>query len=94
MLYLAWRDMEPELERRKELMEELVHRLAKVGLVTPAIAFLEASKPLSFIGSQMLLTLEPFLALFGEGMAIREYALLCQGRQNVEELLELLEKRR
>ena len=86
--------MEPELEHRKELMEGLVHRLAKLGLVTPAIAFLEISKPLSFIGSQMLLALEPFLALFSEGVAIREYALLFQERRNIEEFLELLEKKR
>jgi len=84
--------MELELERRKELMEGLVRRVAKLGLVTPAIAFLEASKPLSFVGSQTLLALQPFLALLGEGLAIQEYALLFQERRNIEELLELLEK--
>lgn len=94
MLYLAREDMEPDLERRRELMEGLVRRVSHLGLVTPAIAFLEANKPLSFVGSQMLLALQPLLAFFGADAAIQEYALLLQERQNIEELLELLEKER
>lgn len=76
--------------RREELIEELVHRVNEWGMVAPAILFLEAHKPLSFLASQFLLlshpTLEPFL-----GGGVREYALLLDDRENVETILSRLE---
>jgi hypothetical protein len=78
------------VRRREELIEGLVRRVNGWGMVAPAILFLEAHKPLSFLASQFLLlsqpTLEPFL-----GGVVREYALLLEDRKNVETILSRLE---
>jgi len=76
--------------RREELIEKLVRGVNEWGMVAPAIFFLEAHKPLSFLASQLLLlsqpTLEPFL-----GGVVTEYALLLEDRENVEAILSRLE---
>ncbi len=78
------------VRRRAELIEGLVRRVNEWGMVAPAILFLEAHKPLSFVASQFLLlsqpTLEPFL-----GGVVREYALLLEDRESVETILSRLE---
>jgi hypothetical protein len=78
------------VKRREELIEGLVRQVNEWGMVAPAILFLEAHKPLSFLASQFLLlsqpTLEPFL-----GGVVREYALLLEDRENLETILSRLE---
>lgn len=78
------------VRRREELIEGFVRRVNEWGMVVPAILFLEAHKPLSFLASQFLLlsqpTLEPFL-----GGVVREYAMLLEDRENVETILSRLE---
>lgn len=78
------------IRRREELIEGLVGQVNDWGMVAPAILFLEAHKPLSFLASQFLLlsqpTLEPFL-----GGVVREYALLLEDRESVETILSRLE---
>ncbi len=78
------------VRRREELIEGLIRRVNEWGMVAPAILFLEAHKPLSFLASQFLLlsqpTLEPFL-----GGVVREYALLLEDRETVEKILSRLE---
>lgn len=78
------------VRRREELIAGLVRRVNQWGMAAPAILFLQAHKPLSFLASQFLLlsqpTLEPFL-----GGGVREYALLLEDRENVETILSRLE---
>lgn len=78
------------VRRREELIAGLVRRVNQWGMVAPAILFLEAHKPLSFLASQFLLlsqpTLEPFL-----GGVVSEYALLLEDRENLETILSHLE---
>ena len=74
-------------------MEE-IHALAssiiRRGLATPAIVLLELLRPLSFIGSQILLVAEPILSpIFGD--VGQRYAGLLEDRQNIARLLEVLE---
>jgi len=77
--------------RRDELIERLVSQLDAWGMVAPALMFLEANKPLSFLGSQMILLSQPVLGLIWEDNLLRDYALLLEDRDNVERLLCHLE---
>lgn len=77
--------------RRDELIERLVSQLDAWGMVAPALMFLEANKPLSFLGSQMILLSQPVLGLIWEDSLLRDYALLLEDRDNVERLLCHLE---
>jgi hypothetical protein len=46
------------------LITAIASRVVRMGLAVPAVFFLESSKPLSFIGSQALVFLEPFVKAF------------------------------
>lgn len=79
--------------RRDELIEDLAEKIARLGLTAPAILFLEAHKPLSFLGGQALLFSQPLLGFLLGDEAARDYALLLEDRENVERLLRSLEGR-
>jgi hypothetical protein len=81
--------MELSVERREQLIEELAARIARWGLITPAVLFLEVNKPFSFIGSQALLLFQPLLSSL-LGNRVVEYAQLFEDRASVERLLQCL----
>lgn len=66
--------------------------LTERGLATPAILLLELLKPLSFVGSQLLVAADPLLEAF-VGNAGRRYARLLEDRRNIDRLLQALETR-
>ena len=82
--------MELSAERREQLIGELAARIARWGLITPAILFLEVNKPFSFIGSQALLLFQPLLRPL-LGNRVVEYAQLFEDRASVERLIQRLE---
>ena len=73
------------------LVERLAHLIGRWGLVTPAIFFLEANKPLSFIGSQALLLLQPMTDLFMTPELTADLAALFADRDRLETLISRLE---
>ena len=77
--------------RQEQLIEELAARLKRWGMVTPGIAFLEANKPFSFLGSQLLLFVQPLLDVFVSPAVTSEYVTLLEDRDNVERLIRQLE---
>ena len=73
------------------LAEGLARRIARWELVTPAIIFLEANKPLSFVGSQVLLMLQPVMGLFVAHELTTDLAALLADRDRLETLIARLE---
>ena len=73
------------------LIDSLADWVVKHKLETPSILFLEAIKPVSYIGSQLgLLFIAPFLELFNiEGY---KYSALFEKTENVEKLLKKIEE--
>ena len=80
-----------DVEQRDKLVAELAAGIKRRKLIAPAIMFLEANKPFSFIAGQLLLVAEPVLGLFVENNKTREFALLLEDHENVELLLQQLE---
>lgn len=84
-----------EYDLTQEDEERLIQNIAKLvvdkGLETPAIMFLEATKPLSFIASQMaIVALGPLQWLFElEGP---KYTALFMKRENVGKIIERIEE--
>ena len=64
----------------------LARRIVAARLALPAIIGLEVLKPLSFLGSQLLLVAEPLL-----GRRTRSYARALEDPQAIDELLAELE---
>ncbi len=79
-------------ERKNELIEKIAKRIIDMRMTVPAILFLESMKPLSFIGSQIMVFFQPIFRTF---FSIREYdevALMLEERENVEKLILSIEK--
>jgi len=74
-------------------MQDLVSSLVGRGLTVPAIVLLEICRPVAFIGSQLLLLLDPLVSPWG-GTFARRYARLLEDPQQLDRLLELLENQR
>lgn len=72
-------------------MERMAHLIARWGLVTPAITFLGANKPLSFVGSQALLMFQPITDFFVARELSMDLATLLADRDRLDMLLARLE---
>jgi hypothetical protein len=84
--------VELSVDQRDLLIERLAQKVSRWGLTAPAILFLEANKPFSFIGSQVLLFFQPLLGFLLGDEIMGGYAQLLEGQANVERLLHLLEQ--
>ncbi|MFB0535804.1 MAG: hypothetical protein ACETWR_12580 [Anaerolineae bacterium] len=84
--------MELGVDQRDLLIERLAQKVSRWGLTAPAILFLEANKPFSFIMSQALLFFQPLLGFLLGDEVIGGYAQLFEDQASVERLLQLLEQ--
>ena len=92
-------DTQPEIDRQGQLIDRLAQWITARGLAAPAVLFLEASKPLSTVGSQVLLLAQPVLGaigptlgLFDDDRIVAEYADLLEDPANIDRILESLER--
>jgi hypothetical protein len=79
-------------ERAKELLAKIANQVVKRKLTVPAIMFLESVKPLTFIGSQALIFFQPIVQAFLNRREYDEFAVLMEDRENVELLLQEIER--
>jgi hypothetical protein len=79
-------------ERQAELIEKLASKIVELKLTAPAIFLLESSKPLSFIGSQALVFLQPVVQAVFPFKEYQEIAVMLEDRENVEKLIVAIEK--
>ena len=79
-------------ERRDEIIEWLAKQIVKRGLSTPAVIFVEMSRPISFIGSQAVQFFSPFINVALNSHLSSEIALIMEDRKNIDRLLDRLEE--
>jgi len=88
--------LEPDIRLRSSEDEAFISRLAKKildsGLVTPAIFFLEMSKPLALLGSHALVFFGPIINAFIRTDGYYRAAELFEEPQNVEFLIREIER--
>lgn len=73
-------------------VEKVAQKIASLGLAAPAILFLEAHKPLAFLGSQLLLVAQPTLNLFVSPYSTQSMVDLLADPIQLEQLLIQLER--
>ncbi len=78
-------------EEDQRLIDAVAGRVVRMGLAVPAIFFLESTKPLSYIGSQVLVFLEPFVKSVLTVSSYDRFVTLLEDRANVEKLLRRIE---
>ena len=79
-------------EKREELIGNLAKAIAKRGLSAPAILFLESVKPMNFLGSQVIVFLEPLVKSVFPFHSYSEFAALLENRDCIERLILELER--
>ena len=82
---------ELEPERRDFIINYMAEKIDKYAMGTPAIVFLEAGRPLSFIGGSIMWGAAPFLNIFVNDQYTREIALFLEDRKNIELLIQKIE---
>ncbi|MEW6686084.1 MAG: hypothetical protein AB1393_07765 [Candidatus Edwardsbacteria bacterium] len=82
----------PSPERQKELIEKIAKKVFDLRLSAPAIFFLESMKPLSFLGSQVLVFFQPIFHSFFSLKEYDEITMMLEERENVERLICEIEK--
>lgn len=80
-------------ERRDELLGKVVDIIARYELFTPAAFFFSISRPLAFVGSQLMFFFAPIAGAFVDEDTIEEYAHLLSDRSNIERILDMMEDR-
>ncbi len=89
--------MEKKIEQSKEArFEELIDKIARMivqrRLGVVAIVLLESIKPLTFLGSQLMVFMDPFVSAFFKPDDYRLFYEMIEDRKNVDRLIERIEK--
>lgn len=92
MLFRSEEELELTEEQRNAILERIAQEVVRRGMSAPAVLFLELNKPLSFIASQSLIVLTPFLAPLVGLDKVHRYSQLLEKRENVERLIERIEQ--
>jgi hypothetical protein len=75
----------------EDLLNAVAQRIVRMGMAVPAVFFIESTKPLSFVGSQVLVFLEPFVSAFLTIRNYQRFTRLMEDRKNLETLIQRIE---
>ena len=73
------------------LVSKVAEKIVRRRMTVPAIFFLESSKPLAFLGGQLLIFLEPFIQTLFNFRQYQRFAFLMEDRSNWERLIRKVE---
>ena len=79
-------------ERKKFLLGKIAQKVIDYRLAPVAIIFLESSKPLSFLGNQFLIFMQPFYRALFSFREYEEIAAMLEDRSNIEALICEIER--
>ena len=81
---------EPSLEQI-EVVERLCREVVRRELTTPAVAFLEMSRPLNFLGSQALHFFSPMISAVARGQDHDHLAAFLERRDAIDRIIAAME---
>ncbi len=76
----------------RQFLEKIAKKIHKHGLVTPAVFFLEMTKPLSLLGSHFLVFFGPIINSFIRSENYYRTVEVFEEPKNVELLLTMIEE--
>ncbi|MDH5684371.1 MAG: hypothetical protein OEZ20_07900 [candidate division WOR-3 bacterium] len=79
-------------ERKTEIIHKIAQKVVELRLTTIAIVMLESSKPISFLGSQLMIFFQPIFTSIFPFTQYDEFAALLEDRKNVEILIQEIER--
>ncbi len=78
--------------RREEVLTRIAQKIVDLRLTPVAIVMLESGKPLSFVGSQLMVFFQPIVTAVFPFHQYDEVTALLEDRANVEALIQKIEK--
>ena len=88
--------VEPEFdvtdERKKFLINKIAQKAVDYRLAPVAIVLLESSKPISFLGNQFMIFMQPFYRAIFAHREYEEIAAMLEDRSNIEALICEIER--
>jgi hypothetical protein len=79
-------------ERRTAIFTKIAQKVVDLRLTPVAIVMLESGKPLTFVGSQLMVFFQPIVSALFPFQQYDEVAALLEDRSNVESLIQTIEK--
>ena len=79
-------------EDDKQFLEKIAKKIHQHGMVTPAVFFLEMTKPLALLGSHFLVFFGPIINSFIQAENYYRTVQVFEEPKNVETLLEIIER--
>lgn len=76
----------------EELIVKVAKRVVELRLTPIVIVLLESAKPLSFIGSQVLVFFQPIVTSIFPLNSYEEFIKILEDRNNLEKLIQSIEK--
>jgi len=76
----------------KEFIRNIASRIHQSGFITPAVFFLELTKPLSLIGSHAMIFFGPIINAFINTEGYYKAAEIFEKSENIELLIQEIEK--
>ncbi len=78
-------------ERKNFLISKIAQKVVDLRLSPVAIVFLESSKPLTFLGNQLMIFMQPFYRAFFSYQEYEEITAMLEDRNNIERLICAIE---
>ncbi len=79
-------------DQQRQVADRICRELVRRRLTTPALMFLEMSRPLNFLGSQLLHFLSPVLSGLTQSHGHRHLAAFLEHRGSVDYLCRRIEE--
>jgi len=78
-------------EEGNRILKKVANEIVSRRLTAPALFFLESCSPLSFVGSQAMIVLEPFIHAIFNLPDYRKFTLMMERRENIRKLMMIIE---
>lgn len=79
-------------ESDKNVITELAQKIVRHNMTVPAILFLEAYRPLSFVGSQAMLVFKPIVSLIHSMKSYDVIQRILEERDGIELVIREIER--
>jgi hypothetical protein len=80
------------MTNEQNILSKFASKIVDKGMAVPALFFLESTKYVSFIGSQMMVFFGPVMTSFINSEKYYNFSELLEDRDNVEYLLNEIER--
>jgi len=76
---------------QKRVVDQVCREIVRRHLSTPALLFLEMSRPLNFIGSQALHFFQPFFSVLTDSAGPKQFAEFLEQRGSIDYICRRIE---